>query len=276
MKNYFLSNRIFKFENQLTNLSSVVLQLADNFDPVYNLEDLHSTYWTAITGIRRSGSERVRRGMNFNSLFAVEYVEKQILDSGKRIVLSEFSRKDYKKISMASNLIRDFSDVYSIEVSCASVSTNFFKTEATPVFSGSDFGLPGFLFVCFHDNEDELKLAERVLHESMHNILFFEEMANGLFYDIQVLSEKAFEVGSAILRKKRRFDYSFHALCVAVITISFFDFVEADIPGELRKYALLSLGEISDMCDSQKRNGIFLLNKNGESVLESIKLTLLA
>ena len=69
----------------------------------------------------------------------------------------------------------------------------------------------------------EIDYAERIFHEYVHMCLFLDEMVNTIFtYDVNIMAKDDALITSAILKRERGYDKSFHSAFVAVAIAHFY------------------------------------------------------
>lgn len=103
--------------------------------------------------------------------------------------------------------------------------------------------------------------AEAILHESVHQALFLDEMINRVYaVDSRTMSEPENSVVSAIRRERRPYDASFHAACVAVELLEFFEKA-----GLHERYELVAEGVRQTVPELEDRAHV--LTEHGRSIL---------
>jgi hypothetical protein len=83
---------------------------------------------------------------------------------------------------------------------------------------GSISSLIGAIWIALGPDRPVEDFAELIVHESVHNALFLEDMVHGVFVDGEArLGEEDALVTSAILRIPRGYDKAFHSAVVSVV-----------------------------------------------------------
>jgi hypothetical protein len=89
-------------------------------------------------------------------------------------------------------------------------------------FGGSFWYALGAIWISPHANWHVTDYAENLLHETVHQALFLDDMVRGLFaVSSSELSADSALVTSSIRRTKRPYDYAFHGAAVCVSLLDF-------------------------------------------------------
>lgn len=113
--------------------------------------------------------------------------------------------------------------------------------------------------------------AETLVHEFVHNSLFLDDMINNVFPKPDQLSSVDAMVTSAILKRKRHFDKSFHSACVAIGLMYFYHLLD-----DFNKLALLynplilTVQELVDKDKYRQSIGLPILSLYGREILHSM------
>lgn len=100
---------------------------------------------------------------------------------------------------------------------------------------GTDSSIIGAIWLGPSLTWNEIDYAERLFHEYVHTCLFLDEMVNTIFADnVNRMASDDALVTSAILKRKRGFDKSFHSAFVAVTLAHFYNKME--IPSKAKYF----------------------------------------
>lgn len=103
--------------------------------------------------------------------------------------------------------------------------------------------------------------AENILHESVHQAMFLDDMVNTLFAaPPEVLSSEAMLITSSIRGTKRPFDFAFHAATVSAALIQFYEWLNVD-----KRAIELCEGVLETLVELDQKS--YLLSERGRTIL---------
>lgn len=113
---------------------------------------------------------------------------------------------------------------------------------------GSFWHILGAIWMSPSSNWNATDYAENLLHETVHQAMFLEDMVNGLFAESPAeLACASAQITSSIRGTKRPYDYSFHAATVSVALIDFHERVGVQSrAAELCQPTLATLAELAE------------------------------
>lgn len=119
--------------------------------------------------------------------------------------------------------------------------------------------------------------AETVVHEMLHQVLFLEDMVNGLMQDMDLLEREDTRAYSAVRKTSRYFDSAFHAAFVAAGMTSYYRSVmhagfagQAEKIFELVEHGQLAVKDLQSVALRQRGNGRPILTPRGEELLDAM------
>lgn len=182
------------------------------------LKEWREPFWTLVRSRLREPLNSVPLGVHFGHPVVCDLASIGASASGALEVDDAFLKQSYfGACSLIRAVFPDFSDILDL----LGISVHIIPRRPSSAESGSNFIIPGFFFASVSTATKQESVAELIVHELTHNWLFFEEIANGLFLEGVYSRPEATSAASPFKSSRRRFDQSFHALAVAVVTSEF-------------------------------------------------------
>ena len=129
-------------------------------------------------------------------------------------------------------------------------------------------GVLGLIWISPQDHWRPERYAEAVLHETVHQATFLDEMVNRPFAQTPAqMAEAGALITSPIRNTKRPYDRSFHAICVSAALVDFYEHLGMEETA--LGFLLPALGTLEEM-----RNVQGMLTAHGESVLQELEQSL--
>lgn len=177
-------------------------------------------YWQSICALVGEPLNNIPFGLHCDNSAVESVLEKERSARLRHRINSEAEVLNVR-VPAALAAVRAFSEDFVNVFDEIGLSVHFFTRNILGARSGSDFRLPGFFFVSADESENPVDIGESIVHELVHNWLFFEEMANGLFEDRIFLEPEETCTVSPMRNGARRFDQAFHGLFVSVMLTAY-------------------------------------------------------
>jgi HEXXH motif-containing protein len=139
-------------------------------------------------------------------------------------------------------------------------------------YGASASNLPGLLVIGPRSDFTVVNYAAALFHESIHQCLFLEHQAHGLFRRESDWQTPEVQVYSAIRRTRRPLDMTIHAACVAVGLSYFYHLCgEVNRANSYLEEVRKSLANIRDTNRKLRTRGRSYLTEHGEALLDEIQ-----
>ncbi|MGW3354118.1 aKG-HExxH-type peptide beta-hydroxylase [Streptomyces bungoensis] len=133
---------------------------------------------------------------------------------------NEQKRKIAERASCALDLIESLDSDLSLAIRHLVGNLSFGKI--TGFQGGSISSLLGVIWIGLHERHETWEFAEIIVHETIHQCLFLEDMVHGVFQlGEEAMAEPDYLVTTALLRTPRGFDKAFHSAYVAIALARF-------------------------------------------------------
>lgn len=109
---------------------------------------------------------------------------------------------------------------YLIEIFDLTIHTLFYA-RSTHSGGGSVSNAPGVIWCSVRRNWTDMDIAEFLVHELTHNLVFLDELCYQHYTDVLALANEKYYAKSTILNKQRPLDKTFHSLIVAHEVLSY-------------------------------------------------------